>query len=204
MTKFWKITRRVGALIAVAAIAYALLWLSTRSIASSADREAIRDEVHTLETSLAAQEATSTALADQLESLGQVPIVDPPKQSSSGPSVDLLRSLVRFAVESSCGGPSCLGPVGPPGAPSEVPGPAGDDGADGRNGADSTVPGPAGPPGANGAPGANGRGIASLTCTSDVPFEFVVTFDDGTTQTVTCGPAVEPPPDPDLTPEVLP
>ena len=91
------------------------------------------------------------------------------------------------------GGPGPEGPPGPAGAP----------------GKDSTVPGPAGPAGANGSdgapgePGANGRGIASVTCegTGDTSY-WLVTYDDGTTQT-SGGPcridtAAAPVPDPDL------
>lgn len=74
---------------------------------------------------------------------------------------------------------------GPSGADSLIPGPigaAGAPGAKGEPGNDSTVPGP---PGADGAPGTNGRGIASLTCEGSGEGSYLlVTYDDGTTQTV--------------------
>lgn len=109
------------------------------------------------------------------------------------------------------------GPSGPPGAPGS-PGPSGKPGANGTPGADgqSGEPGsdgspgapgsdgspgaqgstgPAGPPGADGSPGApgqpgaDGRGVVSISCTSNSPrqFEFLFTFSDGTSQTVSCG-----------------
>lgn len=93
------------------------------------------------------------------------------------------------------------GPVGPRG----VPGQDGDDGEDGESVAgppgesivgppgESIVgpPGPVGPPGVdgsdgsdgqNGRDGQDGRGIASILCTESG--ELVVTFTDGTTETV--------------------
>ena len=144
--------------------------------ASIAERVELRDD-------LEQNEAAVQLLTDQLESLGQEPVVEPPSSTtptiapgSNTPSVDLLRSLVRFAVESACGGPSCVGPVGPP---STTPGPPGTNGNDGRNGADSTVPGPQGPVGA---PGTNGRGITSgPTCQADGSWS--TTYTDGSVET---------------------
>ncbi|WP_461169259.1 hypothetical protein [Arthrobacter sp. Z1-15] len=93
------------------------------------------------------------------------------------------------------------GEPGPAGAPGEdgadganglngAPGPEGPPGAVGAPGKDSTVPGPAGPAGANGndgapgTPGANGRGITSVTCEGAGEASYwLVTYDDGTTQT---------------------
>lgn len=86
------------------------------------------------------------------------------------------------------GSPGPPGPAGPAGADGfngasgadglpGNPGPAGEDGAPGPVGA-------AGPPGADGAPGANGRGIASVICEgSGSDSYWLVTYDDGTTQT---------------------
>lgn len=93
------------------------------------------------------------------------------------------------------------GEPGPAGAPGEDgadganglnggPGPEGQPGPVGAPGKDSTVPGPIGPAGSNGndgppgTPGANGRGIASVTCegAGDASY-WLVTYDDGTTQT---------------------
>lgn len=159
--------------------------------ASIAERAQLRDD-------LEQNEAAVALLTEQLEDLGQEPVVEPPtaneSPSSSAPPVDLLRSLVRFAVESSCGGPSCLGPVGPP---STVPGPAGEAG---RDGADSTVPGPQGPAGANGADGAPGRGVSNVSCEADGT--WLIAYTDGTTST-TPGPCrfiPEQPVDPPLEP----
>lgn len=95
------------------------------------------------------------------------------------------------------GGQGEPGDQGAPGEDSEVPGPAGEAGAPGK---DSSVPGPAGakgekgdkgPPGPRGAkgekgdrgePGKNGRGVSSVSCTSDG--DWIFTFTDDTTITV--------------------
>ena len=109
------------------------------------------------------------------------------------------------------------GEPGPAGAPGEDgadgangltggPGPEGQPGPVGAPGKDSTVPGPAGPAGTNGndgAPGANGRGITSVTCegAGDASY-WLVTYDDGTTQTsggpCRINPAAAPAPEPTL------
>lgn len=93
------------------------------------------------------------------------------------------------------------GPPGPAGANGEDgadganglgggPGPEGQPGPVGAPGKDSTVPGPAGPAGPagangnDGAAGANGRGITSVTCEGAGEASYwLVTYDDGTTQT---------------------
>lgn len=95
---------------------------------------------------------------------------------------------VLEAVRAFCSGMLCQGEpgetvVGPPGAvgaPGEsVTGPGGPAGPPGPAGAD-------GAPGAPGAAGADGRGIAALECVdSDTSSDWVITFTDGTTQTVT-------------------
>lgn len=86
------------------------------------------------------------------------------------------------------------GPQGIPGPASTIPGPAGADGEDGLDGSngtdgadgeDSTVPGPPGAQGDPGPAGSDGRGIQSVSCTNGND-EFVITYTDGTTQTVTC------------------
>lgn len=77
------------------------------------------------------------------------------------------------------------GPAGAPGADSTVPGPPGPPGAD------STIPGPAGPAGKDGADGQNGlnglngRGFSSIVCEGTGEGSYwVVTYDDGATQTI--------------------
>lgn len=107
------------------------------------------------------------------------------------------------------GKPGPEGPEGSPG-PSGKPGPSGRpgrDGEDGADGADSTV---AGPSGATGSPGADstvpgpqgktgdkgdkGRGVRSIECT-DGTGTWIVHYDDGTSQTVSCSPEpIEPGP----------
>lgn len=138
------------------------------------------------------------ALCDQLEQIAQEP-----SRLEQGPQ----------GIQGLQGVPGTRGPAGADGEDGEPgpPGPVGasgqdgDDGAYGLNGApgsegppgpvgapgkDSTVPGPAGPAGANGndgapgSPGPSGRGIASVICegTGDASY-WLVTYDDGTTQT---------------------
>ena len=194
----------VAGIAVLALIGYLLttvVQLSGRSEVSLADRADIRAEVAVLEDDLAAQESASSILADQLRSLGQEPAIEPETATTrvitDAPPLDLIRTLIDIGLTAKCGGPSCKGDPGQPAAPAK-------DGATGAQGPPG-VEGQQGPPGANGvdgAPGAPGRGIASLTCASLVTFEYVVTYTDGTTQTVTCGPATEPPaPE---TPEVTP
>lgn len=160
--------------------------------ASIAERAELRDD-------LEQNEAAVQLLTEQLEDLGQEPVVEPPTNTTPStapgnntPSIELLRSLVRFAVESACGGPSCVGPVGPPGA-NGLPGEAGKSGAPGSNGADG-APGPAG------ANGADGRGVSNVSCEPDGT--WLIAYTDGTTST-TAGPCrlvPEPPIDPPLEP----
>lgn len=96
------------------------------------------------------------------------------------------------------------GPVGPPGpsgkpgvdgvagAPGE-PGAVGEPGTDGQDGATGPQgePGPAGPAGADGQDGTDGRGVESVSCTQG-NVSFIITYTDGTTQSVTCDPGGTP------------
>lgn len=156
--------------------------------------------------------ATVDLLNQQLEALGQTPIVEPPDTESDlvvdgAPSLDITQTLVRLAVESACGGASCLGPVGPTG----LPGAPGVDGVNGRDGSTPTderllgliqplIPAPI--PGTPGVNGADGRGVSGVQCSALIAFDLTFSFTDGTTQTVSCGPVQEPPVDPPT--EVLP
>lgn len=167
----------------------------------SADEASLAERAE-LRTDLEQNEAAVQALTEQLEDLGQEPVVTPPTSAaptSSSPSVELLRSLVRFAVETSCGGPSCEGAVGPVGAPglAGIPGKAGPPGADGTDGANGVdgAPGPVGPPGAN---GLDGRGVVSITCGADGV--WTIAYTDGTTSTTPgpCRVVPEPPVEPDV------
>lgn len=195
----------VGMLV-VGFVAYTVYDGSTRA-RSNNDRAAIRAELTEARGDLdqqkaatAAQEAATTALADQVESLGEKPVVEPeaaaratlvqvPGPRGPGPTMAQLGRLVSAQIDDVlvkvCGG-SCNGKTGKAGA----------------NGADSEIPGPAGPPGpvgpkgdggsdgsdgSNGADGSNGRGIESLSCSTLAPeTTFTITFTDGTSQTITC------------------
>lgn len=78
------------------------------------------------------------------------------------------------------GADGAAGPAGADGAagPAGPPGPAGADGATGPAGAD----------GAAGAKGDTGNGVASILCSANggPDIEFLITYTDGTTQTVEC------------------
>ena len=128
-------------------------------------------------------------LCDQLEK-----IAEEPSRLEQGPQ----------GIQGVQGVTGTRGPAGKDGADGP-PGPAGANGVDGAegvnglngelgpagaDGADSTVPGPAGPPGSNGSdgapgsPGPSGRGITSVTCEGAGEASYwLVTYDDGTTQT---------------------
>lgn len=99
------------------------------------------------------------------------------------------------------GSPGAVGGLGPSGAPGSpggsgpqgALGPQGAQGVQGASGApgDAGAAGAAGAQGAQGAPGPAGRGIAQISRTgSGDSCAFVVTFDDGATQTVDVDPAV--------------
>ena len=156
--------------------------------ASIAERADLRDD-------LEQNEAAVQLLTEQLEGLGQEPVVEPPTNtapattSNGSPSIEVLRSLIRFAVESACGGPSCVGPVGPPGA-NGLPGEAGKNGSPGSNGTDG-APGPAG------ANGVDGRGVSNVSCDPDGT--WVIAYTDGTTSTTPgpCRVVPEQPTEPD-------
>lgn len=108
----------------------------------------------------------------------------------------------RDGVDGRPGQPGPVGPVGP-GGPQGLTGLLGADGLNGLNGVDGAQgpigpAGPAGPPGqdgrdgapgangTNGSPGANGRGIESVLCEGSGDSSYwVVSYDDGTTQTST-------------------
>lgn len=99
------------------------------------------------------------------------------------------------------GAPGPVGPAGPvgPQGPQGLAGLLGANGVNGSNGADGAPgpagaegpagpegpPGPAGPAGADGLNGLNGRGFSSIVCegTGDSSY-WVVTYDDGATQTI--------------------
>jgi hypothetical protein len=124
------------------------------------------------------------------------------------PAGTLLASInaaLNEALTATCGADGCRdgknGRAGADGAASTIPGPAstvpgpagpkGEPGKDGRDGAD-------GANGSDGAAGAEGRGVASLVCSSGLGMiTFTLTLTDGTTQEFSCGSTpVEPDPDP--------
>lgn len=138
-----------------------------------------------------------SALCEQLEKVAAEPsrMEQGPQGVQGVPGTQGPRG--RNGAEGKDGEPGPAGPSGPAG-------PAGSDGTNGFNGSDGLEggagptgaegdtgpPGAAGPPGADGVdgtpgtPGANGRGIASVTCEGAGSNSYwLVTYDDGTTQT---------------------
>lgn len=178
-----------------------VIQLSGRSELSQADRADIRDEVSSLESDLSSQEATSTLLAEQIESLGQVPVVEPTTEPSSTtsptPSFSFIQRLVDLGIAARCPGGSCVGPPGAP-APAAEDGTDGQDGVNGRDGETPStelllsliqplIPAPV--------PGINAPRITSVGCNSLTPIDLTFAFDDGTVLTASCGPAVDPEPE---------
>lgn len=176
-------------------------WLVFEVLAfAAADRQSLNDRAD-LRAELRQQESTSEALAEQIRSLGEEPVIEPEttQQEVTGDVQD------RFVPVPGPRGPAGtpgvdgdVGPRGPAGEPgvglpgtsgkdgSSVTGPAGSDGSPGEDGS----AGPAGPPGkdgrdgsngSDGAPGKDGRSITSVTCPEQ---DWVITYSDGTSDTV--------------------
>jgi hypothetical protein len=152
-----------------------------------------------------------TVLAEQVEALGEDPVVDP---DDIDPEPDVLIAPGstgprgpqgppgrdgRDGAPCDANNPFCIGPPGPQGADSTVPGPPG---APGDDGANSTIPGPAGdqgpagesiigPQGEQGPPGETVVGPPGATgATGPPPESFMFTFETGGVfseqRTVTC------------------
>lgn len=108
---------------------------------SLADREHLHDEVE-------AQQAALEALAEQLQELGEEPVVEPDEIPTES-DVVVIPGPRGFSCIEEIGYPRCRGAEGLPGSD----GRAGADGRDGRDGA----PGPAGPTGPAGPAGPQGE-----------------------------------------------
>lgn len=167
-----------------------LLTLTDRSNVSRAERADLFQRVETQKEQIAQEQTARTLLAEQVESLGEKPVV-PAAPASLSPLPPSIRYLPVQGPRGARGEQGERGEAGADGEDSTIAGPAG---AAGANGADSTVPGPQGPAGADGSPGKDGkdgspgRGIASIVCTGGLtPITFTFTYTDGTTETVTCG-----------------
>ena len=169
---------------------------SNASAASSANAEA------------AEAQAQAAALAEQVESLGQVPIVEPDETittpTTTAPSIGFIQRLIDLGIAARCLGGSCVGPPGP-----QAPTPAdGKNGADGRDGQTPStelllsliqplIP----PPAVN---GVDGVGVLAIECTSPTPFpvSFDFTLTNGAVQSVACPLVTDP--DPTEPVEVIP
>lgn len=178
----------VLAWIVIIVVLLALVWLAGRVVSlgeenrqfAERDEQSLEDR-RTLADRLDREEAALTALAEQLRQLGEQPVVeptDPPDPGQivvvPGPKGDRGESCIE-----EIGYPRCRGAEGAEGSD----GAAGLDGADGAPGpkGDTGERGPQGEQGPAGPAGADGRGIQSVTCEGG---QFVVTYTDGTTQTV--------------------
>jgi Collagen triple helix repeat (20 copies) len=104
---------------------------------------------------IAALEATGIALADQVESLGEEPVVTPEEITGNDNVVTVPGPPGPEGPAGDKGSDGSPGPAGPPGEPGAA-GSSGDTGATGSEG----EPGAEGPPGA---PGPAGSGPASFT-----------------------------------------
>lgn len=187
------VTLLLVGILAVGFVTYTLYDGSTRS-QSADDRTALRNNVKTLSADLDQQTAATAALADQVESLGEEPVVEPEEASRSilvpvpgprgpGPAVSQILAAISTycAANDDCKGPAGSdGEAGADGADSTIAGPPGPAGKDGANGKDSTVPGPAGPTGPAGSTGDDGRGIQSAQCGDDG--RWTITYTDGASE----------------------
>jgi hypothetical protein len=119
------------------------------------------DRVTENEARIAELEASATALADQVETLGEEPVITPEEITGSDKVVAVPGPQGRSGPTGEKGSD---GPPGPPGPPGE-PGATGDTGATGQTGSEGE-PGAAGAEGQPGAPGAPG----STTCPEGFTF----------------------------------
>ena len=176
--------RRALALLFAFALAAAFGWTAAQLMdraafdaESAADRAALHDQIAAIETA-------NAALAEQVRELGGEPVAE-----ADGADMPHLIPIPGPAGRTGDDGPA--GRNGRDGtSPDPVPGPPGRDGADGES-----ITGPAGPKGDTGPPGkdgsngkdgtngSDGRGIVSIDCNPDA--DWVVTYTDGTTQTIT-------------------
>lgn len=168
--------------------------LSTRSQVSQAERAELFDLVDEQAQQIEDEQAARSLLAEQVESLGEEPVVPAPSSTALSPLPQSLRYVPIPGPRGLRGLPggdgdasTVPGPQGAPGADSTVPGPAGPAGKDGKDGSDGRA----------GADGAPGRGIASgPICNEDGT--WTTTYTDGTSDTqpgpcrVTLIPAPEP------------
>jgi len=182
--------------------------------AATEERDDLRSSLTQTQGALDDESAKSAALAEQVESLGEKPVVEPggpqaspgiaiPGARGPGPTfAQTLRAVqasIGAGLNEVCDG-SCEGDdgadstvPGPPGSDSTVPGPTGSGGAKGDTGSTGSK----GETGSSGRDGSDGRGVTRFDC---IDGSIVVTYTDGTTQTIpglTCvPPVVEPTPAP--------
>lgn len=153
--------------------------LADRSETSRAERAELFDLVEEQAQQIEDEQAARGLLAEQVESLGEEPVVPAPSSTALSPLPQSLRYVpipgprgLRGLPGGEGAASTVPGPQGAPGADSMVPGPPGTPGKDGKDGND-------GRPGADGAPG---RGIASgPTCNEDG--SWTTTYTDGTSDT---------------------
>jgi len=154
------------------------------------------DRASANEDRIAALEASATALAEQVESLGGEPVVTP--EEIGGNVVPVPGPAGPEGPQGKTGPPGDPGPVGPMGPPGEIgaTGATGDTGATGATGSegDPGEPGAPGTEGPAGAPGPPGSGPTSFTFQfREVTFVCTDPEGDGTYD---CHPDVPPPAEP--------
>lgn len=174
----------------MATVVFSILVLFQGMSESRDDRQQLREadavmaqQLKDAEQEAARQNAFAEALQRQIEELGEQPIVVTPPVGSVAPNapiylepsaeqvLDSLRAIVPSLLLDLCDG-DCKGEQGEQG-----------------------VQGLPGTPGVDGKDGKNGRGIASMVCVippGQEPFEFSVTYSDGTQEVVQCEPASDP------------
>ncbi len=182
-----------AAIVAMLVLGWLIAQVATLAASSRTDdveRAALRADVEQ-------SRAESQALAEQVRALGEEPVVEPDHTATPlqerfvpvpGPrgrdGVDGPRGPAGAPGADGKDGPA--GADGEPGAPGAA-GVAGEDGSDGQPGVDGKdgAAGPAGPPGESGATGPAGepgRSITTVTCPDG---DWIITYSDGTSDTVT-------------------
>ncbi len=175
----------VAALIIAGGVWLTVFVLDSRR-ASQADRADLRSQLVTAQGRLDSEEAASELLADQVESLGEEPVVEPrsgaepsalvPVPGPRGPAASFaavtraVGQQIDAALADACGG-SCKGEPG-----ESVTGPRGPAGESITGPPGQSIVGPKGDTGDKGDPG---RGIESAMCGDDG--RWTITYTDDTT-----------------------
>lgn len=189
--------RRTARVLAAAALVLVVAWIVHQVGNLTTEAQAGRNERAAVRAELEQTQADSQALAEQVRSLGEEPVVEPDPDGADKPLQERFVPVpgprgrdgdAGRPGRDGAPGESITGPAGPAGKDgASVTGPAGADGAPGKDGEQGPA-GPAGPAGKDGRdgtegqPGKDGRSITSVSCPEQ---DWVITYSDGTTDTVT-------------------